>query len=157
MITPMSFSWLIDGEVAGSGGPRTVEDLSYLQEQGVEALVRMVDDAAARSLHQTVEETGLLDHYEPVPDFTAPSPQQLEGMVTFIRECVSKSIPVGVSCMAGLGRTGTVLACYLVEDKGCEAEEAVRRVRQARPGSLENEMQVGAVRAYAQRLHEGGG
>ena len=35
------------------------------------------------------------------------------------------------------GRTGTVLAAYLVASKGLSAEEAISAVRRLRPGSIE--------------------
>jgi protein-tyrosine phosphatase len=53
-----------------------------------------------------------------------------------------------------LGRTGTVLACYLVR-RGLSADEALARVRAARPGAVETRAQEAAVRTYAQHHREG--
>jgi len=52
-----------------------------------------------------------------------------------------------VHCGAGLGRTGTVLACYLVS-RGLTAEQAIGEVRLARPGAVEAVSQVAFVYAY---------
>ncbi|HCA46062.1 MAG TPA: protein-tyrosine-phosphatase, partial [Armatimonadetes bacterium] len=52
-----------------------------------------------------------------------------------------------VHCMAGLGRTGTMIACYLVS-QGMPAEEAIAEVRRARPGSIQTEQQEQAVRRW---------
>jgi len=57
-----------------------------------------------------------------------------------------------VSCYAGIGRTGTVLACYLVH-RGEEPAEAIIRVRRLRPGSIETPEQETAVRQYAAWVH----
>ena len=57
---------------------------------------------------------------------------------------------VAIHCAAGLGRTGTVLAAYFVA-KGLSAREAVERVRQLRPGSVETVEQERAIERYAAR------
>ena len=61
---------------------------------------------------------------------------------------------MAVHCGAGLGRAGTLLAAYLVS-QGCDAEEAMARVRRARPGSIETIEQEQAVREYAERRRRG--
>ena len=66
-------------------------------------------------------------------------------------DSVSAGRPVGVSCGAGLGRTGTILACYLVSQ--CfSAEEAINKVRVRRPGSIETREQEDAILAYAKTV-----
>jgi ADP-ribosyl-[dinitrogen reductase] hydrolase len=52
-----------------------------------------------------------------------------------------------IHCRGGLGRTG-VLAAMLLMERGAGAGEAIRRVRAARPGSVENERQELFLAAY---------
>ena len=59
--------------------------------------------------------------------------------------------PVGVSCHAGIGRTGTTLACYLVK-KGRTAEKAMQEVAIKRRAGIETDDQKQAVRDYARRI-----
>ena len=56
---------------------------------------------------------------------------------------------VGVHCLAGKGRTGTMLATWFVRT-GLTAEDAIAHVRAARPGSIETAALEHAVHAYAQ-------
>ena len=106
----MNFGWVLENELAGSQGPTSVEDLSFLYHQGVRAVIRMEElTISARS----TTAVHLLDMFEPVPDFTPPEPDQILRMIGFIDEQTAADRPVGVSCYAGIGRTGTVLACYL--------------------------------------------
>ena len=91
----------------------------------------------------------LVDMFEPVPDFAAPTMEQTRRMVSFIDEQTAAGKPVAVSCYAGVGRTGTVLACYLVH-RGAAPEDAVRRVRELRPGSIQTRGQEEAVHQYAE-------
>ena len=59
--------------------------------------------------------------------------------------------PWGVSGWARLGRTGIILACYLVS-QGSNADRAIKEVRDKRPGSIEKEEQEKAIGAYASHM-----
>ena len=54
----------------------------------------------------------------------------------FVHNAIAKGRPVAVSCGAGCGRTGTVLACYLVS-AGYSAEEAIQQLLALRPCARE--------------------
>ena len=58
-----------------------------------------------------------------------------------------------VHCFAGLGRTGTILACFLVA-QGMDAAEAIAHVRTRRPGSVEVYSQEFLVYQYARMIQE---
>ena len=47
---------------------------------------------------------------------------------------------VAVHCLAGLGRTGTVLGAWLVRE-GLTADEALRRLRAIEPGFVQSRVQ----------------
>jgi atypical dual specificity phosphatase len=66
-------------------------------------------------------------------------------------ETVSNGAAVAVHCGAGLGRTGTLVACYLVAG-GLSAEDAIAKVRRLRPGSIETAEQEAAVRTFEGRI-----
>lgn len=146
----LNFSWLIPGEVAGHAGAESVGDLRYLKVKGIKALVRMAQPSKALVKAGQVVSVGFTDCYEPTPDFTAPNRYQLDRMIAFIRTSLDEGRPVGVSCRAGLGRTGTVLACYLVS-RGYTASAAIAEVRSKRPGSIETQAQEEAVKTYEGR------
>ena len=145
----LNFSWVIDGQVAGSRGPRSYADLKFIREQGLAALVRVTDSPWVTP--GEIEELGMADCHEVVRDMTAPSMGQIEHMVGFIERCLAEGKPVGVSCDGGHGRTGTLLACYLVA-KGLSAEEAIRQLKVKRPGSTLAPEQEEAVGRYALQL-----
>lgn len=147
----LNFSWLIDREIAGHSAPMSDDDLNYLKSKGIKALVRMAESHKARVTSTQVEKLGFMDCYEPVPDFTAPRKAQVDRMVTFIKQSVAEGKPVAVSCGAGIGRTGTVLACYLVS-KSYAAERAMDEVRHKRGAEIETDDQREAVRSYAKQL-----
>ena len=142
----MNFGWVLEDELAGSQGPASLDDLSFLYSQGVRAVVRMEERTIAAN---TVNQFDLVDMYEPVTDFTPPKLDQIQRMIEFIDQQTAAKRPVVVSCYAGIGRTGTVLACYLVH-RGASPEDAISRVRELRPGSIQTPEQQAAVHGYAE-------
>ncbi len=135
------------GLAGGSQGPRSSKDLAQLRGIGVQALVRLEPGALAQSLHAEAEAMGLDDLQEPMDDFTPPTLEQLKRIVGYIEERLKEGKSVGVSCTFGKGRTGTVLACWLVST-GLDADTAINLVRRLRPGSIETDGQEEAVRGY---------
>ena len=81
------------------------------------------------------------------PDFTAPTLKQVEQALTMIHFYLEKNMPVAVHCIAGLGRTGTILACYLVRE-GMSADKAITAIRRWRPGSIETLDQEAIIHEY---------
>jgi len=142
-----SIDWLEEGRLAAAAYPSET-DLAELSSRGITVLI---------NLHQRPHDPALLARYGlneihlPVPDMTPPKPQQLDAGVAAIEEALAADRRVAVHCAAGLGRTGTLLACYLVHG-GLRSDDAIARVRAARPGTLETPGQVAAVRAYGRRL-----
>lgn len=148
-----NFSWLIEDRLAGSAQPggegSEEEDLRFLQEQGVKAIVTLSHRACVPAL---LEKYGLMYKHLPVEDFEAPRLELIEKAVGFIERRLANNQPVLVHCRAGYGRTGTILACYLVH-RGMPPSQALAEVRRARPGSVEVKAQERAVWSYYRKLH----
>ena len=148
-----NFSWLVEGELAGSGGLIHHEELAWLQEQGIAAIVSLTERSLRREkmlLHR-LDPLGFVYRHIPVVDETVPSQAQVDEFVRFVDEMLGQGQTVLVHCQGGYGRTGTMLACYLVS-RGWGAEEAMAEVRARRPGSIAPQAQQACVVEYAERL-----
>jgi atypical dual specificity phosphatase len=138
-------SWLEADRLAACRYPRTEKALRELAQSGVALLVNLHERAHPR---ETLARHGLRELHLPVPDFTPPTLEQLARGVAAIEQALADGQKVAVHCGAGLGRTGTLLACYLV-NHGLGPDEAIARVRTVRPGSVETPQQEAAVKEYA--------
>lgn len=152
-MTLANFSWLIEGKLAGAARPGgdgpEEEDLRFLQEQGVRAIVTLSHQPCQPTL---LEKYGLLARHLPVADFEAPGFELIEKAVSYIERRLANAQPVLVHCRAGYGRTGTILACYLVK-RGMPPAQALAEVRRLRPGSVEVKSQERAVISYYRKHH----
>jgi atypical dual specificity phosphatase len=151
-IVPNAFDWLIPDRLGACVNPGVGRQAAQMLEVGgVKLIVNM---------HEMPDDPALLERlcartvHLPVPGSCAPTQEQLDRGVAEICEALGRAEPVAVHCGAGLGRAGTLLAAYLVS-QGCEAEQAMERVRGARRGSIETIEQEQAVREYAQRRRRG--
>jgi atypical dual specificity phosphatase len=146
---PRLFDWLVRDELAGCANPALADALvDMLEEAGIGLLVNLHERPDSPELLARLSARSI---HLPVADFSAPTQEQLERGVAAITDGLAEGTRVAVHCGAGLGRTGTLLAAYLVST-GVTPGEAMARVRAARPGSIETEEQEAAVHRYAGRL-----
>ena len=127
--------------------PRKKRDLAGLQERGIRQLINL-DERPHRP--ERLAQYGLSQCHLPVRDFTAPTPQQLTTAVGVVTSAVAAGERIAIHCGAGLGRAGTVAACYLVS-LGHDWRTAVTMVRGARQGAIETDAQLEAVVTFAGR------
>ena len=154
---PPNFSFVLPGRLAGMARPGTKapldEDLCFLRDQGIGAVVSLTPEPLDEGL---VRAHGLDYLHVPVEDFTPPGPRQVDRFAAFADKELQAGRAVAVHCGMGFGRTGTMLACYLVHD-GLDPDEAIWQVRLLRPRSIETLAQERAVHAYADyRARRGG-
>jgi atypical dual specificity phosphatase len=140
------FSWVIPGRLAGARAPMIPRDLKVLSELGISLLVRLTEARFVTT--EQVQEAGLEDLHDPVPDFGVPQIEQALRIVDRVQTTMMSGRAVVISCLAGHGRTGTMLSCCLVA-QGFSADDAHRFMALiARPHS-ETEEQRDVVRRFA--------
>lgn len=149
---PRGFLWLKKGSLAGTPRPGVVHDLAYdlqaLKRVGVTHLFNLTEIA---SDEQVLATYGIANTWSPIVDMTAPSLTQGAWICARITQSLSRGDVVAVHCHAGLGRTGTILAAYLIWE-GADALDALESVRRIEPRWVQSDEQVAFLQRFATRM-----
>ena len=130
---PDNFSWLIEGKLAGSAIPTSFEEIKWLVDGGVKSIVTVREESLDDDWIKNINYLHIHSHDMGVPEF-----EDLIKAVDFIHQRITNNEPVMVHCLAGLGRTGTILACYLIKYQKLSADDSIQKVRESRPGSIQS-------------------
>ncbi len=157
------FYWLIDEALAGCSRPggihlssnhpsaadlqTLVGDLAWLREQGVDALLMLTE---APLDGEALAASGIEALHLPIEDLAPPTPADFLSGLDFIDRHRAKGHAVAVHCRMGQGRTGSILAAYLIRG-GASPAEALSELRAICPGAVENPSQEHALATFAAR------
>lgn len=153
---PSNFGWLIEGKLAGSGLPVTRGQFDGALAAGIRSIVTVREVALppgwVNNNNDGGNEGAIGYLHLRVDDFDAPATEDIDRAVEFIDGEIKNNRPVMVHCAAGKGRTGVILAAYLVKKEGLSAVQSIEKVRSMRPGSVQSEVQEWAVTMYEKFL-----
>ncbi len=147
---PRGFFWVVPGRLGGLPRPGvgvadTETDVASLARLGVTTLVTLEESP-------TVEAELLASHaiaslHFPIPDMGVPELSAARDFCRDLAARMARGEVVALHCRAGLGRTGTMLACQLVHG-GASAREAIDAVRSLNPRCIQSAAQVAILSDY---------
>jgi predicted protein tyrosine phosphatase len=122
----------------------SLDDFHRLRAEGIRACVDMKQEGADPWGFEAFL-------WLPTPDHEAPSHAHLRIGLAFLRECEQAGMPVYVACLAGVGRSSTLVLAHLLagrfETEGLEA--ALEFLTARRPVIRPNPEQIEAARLAA--------
>jgi hypothetical protein len=150
---PTFLYWAIPGVLAGMSMPfvhperrmrgggelnQFDDELPELARAGIGGVVSLLNIPTDAPLYA---DAGFEFVCLPIADGQPPSQQQVSEFVAFVDVVRKQGKGVAVHCEAGCGRTGTMLAAYLI-NKGLHPDAAIKQVRSAEPSAVETAAQI---------------
>jgi len=144
--------WVVPGQLLAGEYPDEMEEHGTRQkilrmlQMGVNVFIDLTNpgDVWASYHHILQEEAADLGveveiHEHRIADYGIPEPLEMKSILDKIDQAMAAEKVVYVHCLAGLGRTGTVVGCYLVRH-GEDGEAALRKLTALRKATLKAHM-----------------
>lgn len=153
-LAPRHFFWVLPDKLGGLPRPGIVEAV----EDDVEGLGRLrVTTLVTLEESMTVDEAvlaraGIGSIHFPIVDMGVPGVEAAKSLCERIDALLLAGEVVAVHCLAGLGRTGTVLAAHLIF-RGETARTAIDRVRRLKPKCIQSQAQVEFLSSFEAFTH----
>lgn len=161
---PTNFSWVINNALAGSGLPLSFDQFKWLINHGIGTIVTVREVPLPshwlslndkKNLNVDTQRLDKVNYLHlRVEDYHSPTVQEIDSTVKFMENEIKENRPVLVHCAAGKGRTGTILGAYLLRNQKIGAKEAITRIRNIRPGSIQTDSQEKSLYEYEKYLKE---
>ncbi len=131
---PTGFVWVEKGKLAGSGYLASRSQVEWIVNHGFDVILTLTENPLPA---ESLKELAVTVEYIPMRDHQAPSLASLDKAADYVGGQLKDGKTVLVHCLAGAGRTGCVLAAYLIKHRGVNAEEAIRTLREIKPAFVE--------------------
>lgn len=149
---PGGFHWVLAGLLGGTQLPGLLrerdEDLSALANLGCRTLVSLTEEAFDPDL---LIPFGITAEHFPIVDMNVPTFADAEELCQRVSMWIDEGAATVFHCKAGLGRTGTMLACTMVY-RGENPVRAIEQVRAINPYYIQSRDQLDFVSGFANYL-----
>jgi protein-tyrosine phosphatase len=141
--TPDTY-WLVDGRLLAGPYPATYsekltrEKLTKFLDAGIRTFINLTEEHELAPYDDVLRELSVERGVETthvrqsIRDLDIPRERrQMVAILSLIRDELAAERPVYIHCWGGIGRTGTVAGCWLVE-AGLGGDDALKRIAELR-------------------------
>ena len=159
---------LLAGYYPGDREPATSHTkLQALIDSGVRHVINLVEEELLDNYGRPIDYparlaeiardmgTSVTYSHNPITDLGIPTREKMKSILDDVDSAIDSGKPVYVHCLAGIGRTGSVVGCYLARHDiavGAKALDLIRRLRANDPNahvpSPESDIQQDLVRSW---------
>lgn len=151
-VGPRGFLWLKRGYLAGTPLPGVYHDIDYDMKMLNKVGVTMLVTLTTRPVDQeALDRNNIKSTWHAIKDMQAPGLEQAITICQEIETLIRDGEVLAVHCRAGLGRTGTILAAYLIWE-GSSALDALNTVRDVEPRWVQSDEQALFLEQFATYL-----
>ena len=148
MDTPIVDSyWVIPGRLLAGEYPGAPDDasarvkLQSILDAGVTAFIDLTEEGELNSYSSFLPDGAALGEQSvthdrmPIRDLEVTSPSAMSVILDRMNILLEDGEVVYVHCWGGIGRTGTVIGCYMVQEMGMTGAEALASIEERRKGT----------------------
>lgn len=144
--------WLIPGKLLAGEYPGYASDpatrlkMRRFLDLGIDTFIDLTHPyelhpyAPSLLLEADTRQQAVTHHRMAIKDLGLPTPEHMRDILDTIDEAIAQGRAVYVHCWGGIGRTGTVVGCYLVRH-GNSGDEALQEIARLWP-SMEKSWRV---------------
>ena len=150
----LDYYWLIPEKLAGGSHPgrdgSLALNLPILRSAGFNTIVTLTEEPINPEILALHNFSSL---HVPIDNLGVPTADQAISAIDYISAAIQNGSQTLVHCYAGYGRTGLILGATLIA-KGLSPNQAIHRIRQIRPGSIESTEQEQFLLRFSQKYSE---
>jgi atypical dual specificity phosphatase len=159
-----NFSWVIPCKLGGISIPKHQDQIKAFEFMNIGLVVSVLEEEQLDA--SMFEGTTVKNIHYNVVNYHPPVMSDLLEIISKMEDTISTGKGVIVHCGGGKGRAGTILACFMLKHgldgtinkdgyPKMSGSEAIDKLRELRPGSIETKRQEEFIKEYNNLLWKG--